>query len=127
MKKADWKKHERDVAARAGGRVTRGSGAVRPTGGTSRGTARGIGQTSADPGDVRDNEFIRECKATVRGSLSIQLKWLKGLVEQALVVNRRPILEIRFEQARPPVSQDWVLMPAEDFDELLERAGGKSG
>ena len=35
---------------------------------------------------------------------------------------RRPVLELRMEGAIPPMPTDWVLIPANDYDELLEEA-----
>lgn len=110
-KKADWQKHESDVEKRTGDRKTRGSGAGH--GATGQTLQRG----SVSPGD-NVGRFFRECKATRGKGISINGKWLEQLVEHALCMGRRPVLEIRLEGAQIPVPTDWVLIPAMDFDEL---------
>lgn len=109
-RRADWKQHEADVEKRTGDRRVRGSG--------------------NQPGRPMDctGKRGRECKAfrskhqiTGAGG-TIQGEWLLKLVEQALAMNLRPVMELRFERAQLPVPRDWVLLPAADYDELEERA-----
>lgn len=110
-KKANWRKHEADVEKRTGDRRTRGSGAGHGKTGQTR--RRG----SVNPGD-NVGKRLRECKATRGRGITINGDWLEQLIVQALSMNRRPVLEIRLEGATLPVPQDWVLIPASDYDEL---------
>ena len=113
--KANWKKHEADVEKRTGDRRSRGSGAGHGKTGQTRGRRRG----SVQPGDnvgIR----LRECKATKGAGITIKKQWLDQLIEQALNMGRRPVLEIRLEGATLPCPQDWVMIPALDYDEMME-------
>jgi len=103
-KKANWKKHEADCAARSGARRVKGSG-NRP----------------GNPGDLRGTKYLRESKATTKAGITISATWLRKLVDEATCVNKTPLFEIRLEGAETPVPTDWVLLPAVDFQELLER------
>lgn len=102
-RKADWKKHERDISKRSGDRQVTGSG-----------------NKPGRPGDAMGSKFIREGKSTKRASISISSKWMKKLVVQSLRMGRTPVFEIRLEGAEIPVPTDWVLIPAVDFQELTE-------
>lgn len=97
-------KHEKDVAARSGGRTVPGSGNIK-----------------GKPGDVRDATYLRECKATHGGGTQIEAKWLKKISLEALVTNQIPLLELRFEAQVPPCSKDWIMLPALEFQALLEK------
>ena len=44
---------------------------------------------------------------------------LAKIVEQAMALNKIPVMEICFEGQVIPVPNDWVLIPADDFDRLL--------
>jgi len=98
------KKHEKDVEARSGGKRTPGSGNIK-----------------GKPGDVTDNTFLHECKATHGGGTQIEAKWLKKISLEALVTGRIPLLELRFEAQEAPCSKDWVMLPAMEFQALLDR------
>jgi Holliday junction resolvase len=115
-KKANWRKHENDVAKRTGDQTNRSSGAGHGRTGQTR------ARRSVSPGDNMGTIHLRECKATRGGGITIKKEWLEQLIEQALRMGRRPVLEIRLEGATLPVPQDWVLIPALDFDEMNENA-----
>lgn len=97
-------RHEKDVAKRSGGRTTPGSGNI-----------PGI------PGDVSDDIFLRECKATTGGGTQIQAKWIKKISLEALVCKQIPLIELRFEGQMEPAQKDWVMLPAIEFQAILER------
>lgn len=118
-KKADWRSHEADVEKRTGDRRSRGSGAGHGKTGQTRGRTRATVQPADNVG-----KRLRECKATRGAGITIKKEWLSQLIEQALVMNRRPVLEIRLEGATLPVPVDWVLIPAMDYDELTEAYDG---
>lgn len=47
-------------------------------------------------------------------------KELAKIVRQALSLGRVPVMEICFEGQKLPVPNDWVLIPADDFDRLTK-------
>lgn len=102
-KKADWKRHERDISRRSGDRQVAGSG-----------------NKPGRPGDTMGARFIREGKSTKHASISISQEWMRKLIEQALRMGKVPLFEIRLEAAQVPVPTDWILLPADDFQELLD-------
>lgn len=104
--KANWKKHEKDIARRSGDRQVAGSG-----------------NQPGRPGDVMGPRFIRDGKATKYKSIAVTSKQMKTLVQQGLDMGRIPVFEIRLETATPPVPTDWILLPAPDFQEIIEKAG----
>ena len=103
----DWEQHEKDVAKRSGGRVTPGSGAV-----------------PGKPADTFDQEFLRDCKATKGAGITIKAKWLTQIAKQASPRGKTPLVELRLEGQEPPTPTDWVMIPAQDFEILLERLRG---
>jgi len=101
--KADWRQHEKDVAKRSGDRRVRGSG-----------------NQPGRPGDAIGGRFLREAKAVSGASLSIRAAWLRKLSEQALCMNKTPLFEIRLEGVEVPVPRDWILLPADAFQEIVD-------
>lgn len=97
-------KHEKDVAERSGGRRTPGSGNI-------------LGK----PGDVDDPKFRRECKATKGGGTQVQAEWIKKISTEALAINKIPLIELRFEGQEDPAPKDWVMLPAIEFQILLDK------
>ena len=95
--------HERDIAKRTGANRVRGSG-----------------NKPGRPADVKGRLFLREAKVTSGKGRSIKGEELAKIVEQALRVSRIPVLEVRFEGQKPPTPKDWVMLPASDFDALVE-------
>ena len=108
--RADWKKHEADVEKRSGDRRVPGSGNQpgRPM--------DNMGKRGRECKAFRSNEQITGAGGTIQGS------WLVRLVEQAMAMNKRPVMELRFERAKFPVPTDWILLPATDYQDLEERA-----
>ena len=100
----DWNKHENDVARRSGGQRRAASGAA-----------------PGKPGDTVDQDFLRECKATKGAGITIQGAWLKKITHEALPRGMTPLLEIRLDGQEPPTPTDWVLVPSQEFEILLER------
>jgi hypothetical protein len=97
-------KHEKDVAKRSGGRRVPGSGNI-------------LGM----PGDVADERFRRECKATHGGGTSIQAKWVKKISAEALAINKIPLIELRLEGQQEPTPKDWVMLPAHEFQNIMDK------
>lgn len=102
-----WRKHEADVAARTGDRLVTGSG-----------------NQPGKPGDTMGTDRIRQCKECRGAGISVSAKEVRKLVQQALDMNRRPIMEVRLLGAEFPVPQDWIFVPVADYDDLEERARG---
>jgi len=97
-------KHEKDVAERSGGKTTPGSGNI-------------VGR----PGDVKDDIFLRECKATHGSGTQLDGKWLQKISLEALVTKKIPLLELRLEGQKTPSHKDWVMIPAIEFQRIIEK------
>jgi len=108
--RADWKRHEKDIEKRTGDRRVPGSGNQPGNPGDN------VGKRQREAKAFRSKEQITGAGGTIQGS------WLVKLVEQARDMNRRPVMELRFERAKFPVPTDWVMLPAVDYDDLEERA-----
>ena len=104
----DWEKHENDVAKRSGGKRRAGSGAV-----------------PGKPADTFDQTYLRECKATKGKGITINGNWLAKIVREALPRGMTPLVELRLDGQAPPTPSDWVLIPAQEFEILLERLRGE--
>lgn len=99
--KVNWRKHEKDVVVRSGGRPQPGSG-----------------NKPGKPGDTTDQHYMRECKATKGAGITIKSEWLEKLVADAMARGMTPLVELRLDGQTPPVPTDWVLIPAVDFEAL---------
>ena len=104
----DWNKHESDVAKRSGGKRRAASGAA-----------------PGKPADTVDQVYLRECKATKGAGMSINGVWLAKIVREAMPRGMTPLIELRFAGQEPPTPTDWVMIPAQEFEILLERLGHK--
>jgi hypothetical protein len=100
------KKHEKETAQRTGGRRVPGSG-------------NQLGR----PGDVTGSEDLQELKATQKTDTRINLQWLRDVAYQAMTQGKEPIVNMRFAKLAPPCPTDWVLIPADVYNELKKRAG----
>jgi hypothetical protein len=100
----DWNKHENDVAKRSGGKRRAASGAA-----------------PGKPADTVDQHYLRECKATKGKGITINGRWLSKITGEALPRGMTPLLEIRVDGQEAPTPTDWVLIPAQEFEILLER------
>jgi hypothetical protein len=111
---ADWKGHERDVARLLGLDQTTSSG-----------------NRFHDPGDVVDrshslnNDFaiIADCKCTEKLSATVKLIVLNEWRERAAEMGKRFIMPLRFWPRGANRPSDFVLVPLDDFAELLHKAG----
>ena len=99
-------KHERSVAKRSGGRLVPGSG-----------NKPGL------PGDVGGRTYHRECKTTSKAGFVVSNVILTKVCKEAIAVDRVPLLEIELRGVKPPVPTQWVLIPAEVFEDFTGRAG----
>ena len=99
----DWKRHELDVEKRSGDRRRAASGAA-----------------PGKPGDNKGEEYLRECKSTKGAGMSINGKWLSKITNEALCLDKVPLIELRFDGQVEPTPTDWVMIPALEFEALLE-------
>lgn len=99
------KDHETSSAARSGKRRVPGSG-----------------NQPGRPGDISGVEDLGELKTTKKTDTRIQLSWLRKIAYEALTQGKQPMVELRFEKLTPPCPKEWVMIPADFFNELLRRA-----
>jgi|2_EtaG_2_1085320.scaffolds.fasta_scaffold27504_2 hypothetical protein len=97
--------HEKTSAKRAGKRRVPGSG-----------------NQPGRPGDVSGDKDLGELKTTKKTDTRIQLSWLRKIAYEALTQGKQPYIEMRFEKLEPPCPKEWVIVTADYFNELLERA-----
>lgn len=100
----DWKRHESDVEKRSGDRRRVASGAA-----------------PGKPGDNKGEEFLRECKSTRGAGMSLNGKWLSKITQEALCLGKTPLVELRFDGQTEPTPKDWVMIPALEFQDMVER------
>lgn len=91
--------------------------------------SKGSGNQWKDPMDGRTSRkhlkfaFAWDGKSTLAKSMSIPRTMLAKAVEQAL--GERPMIGVRFyRDEKLRVDEDWVLVKAEDFAEVLAAANG---
>lgn len=97
--------HENSSAARSGKRRVPGSG-----------------NQPGRPGDISGDEDLGELKTTQKTDTRIQLSWLRKIAYEALTQGKQPMIEFEFVRLTPPCPKKWVMIPAEYFDDLQERA-----
>jgi hypothetical protein len=100
--------HEKSSAKRAGKRRVPGSG-----------------NQQGRPGDVSGDEDLGELKTTKKTDTRIQLSWLRKIAYEALTQGKQPYVEMCFEKLEPPCPKEWVLVPADYFNKLRERANSE--
>jgi len=98
-------KHEKASAGRSGKRRVPGSG-------------NQLGR----PGDVQGDEDLSELKTTRKTDTRIQLKWLRKVAYEAMCLGKVPLVELQYDKLTPPCPKEWVLVPADYFNKLQERA-----
>ena len=99
------KHHEKETASRTGKRRVPGSG-----------------NQPGRPGDVSGAKDLGELKTTKKTDTRIQLKWLRKIAYEALTQGKQPMIELRFELLEPPCPKEWVMIPAEFYNKLMEQA-----
>jgi hypothetical protein len=110
-------KHEKESAARSGKRRTAGSG--------NQATwvrSWGSGKKSGRPADIVGDEDLGELKTTQKTDTRIQLSWLRKIAYEALTQGKQPMIEFEFDKLSPPCPKKWVMIPADYYDDLQERA-----
>lgn len=94
------RKQEKRGAHRFSGKVTPGSG-----------------NGEFAKGDVRTPHLLIEYKRTDKDSISLKADWLEKIREEAILDGRSPVMGIQVG------GQNWVLIPEDDYVELLESGG----
>lgn len=105
-------KQEKRGASQLGGRVRPGSGSMIAAKGDVR-TSTTAGQSMVASG------MLVEYKRTDKKSISVTVMMLEKIRREALLDGRRPRLGIELG------GRDWIMVPAEDYLELEERASGE--
>jgi hypothetical protein len=105
-------RHEAYLSEMFGGRITPGSG-----------------NQVANPGDVRQDRHVQEFsfafdgKSTRLASQSVPLSMLEKISYQSH--NDRPAIALRYYlDDRLLLTEDWILIRADDLKELLDKANG---
>lgn len=79
----------------------------------------GSGNQWMHKADVHTNDYIVECKSTVKKSYSIKEADFTKLYYQAIIENKIPLFEIEFSET----GRTLVLMDKNDFIPMKERIG----
>lgn len=115
--RSGWEAHERDLQQRLGLSATLNSG-----------------NKFFDSGDAVDNRHPSQSvypmwvdgKYTAAKSYSVKRDEIDGLRRRAEMLGKRFVLAIRFFDPRHPrLGADYVVLPLEDFEDLLVLAGAR--
>ncbi len=71
-------------------------------------------------GDVRTSMFLIEAKTTSNKSISVKKEWLEKIRREAIMDSRMPLLALEID------GLNCVILLEDDFDDLLERACGRT-
>lgn len=84
------------------------------------------GAMAGAKGDMATKDFLIEAKSTTNDSISIKHDWLGKISQEAMMEGRDPALSVRFTRAdgRAINYGDWMMIPRELFEELMEARGG---
>jgi len=82
------------------------------------------GALPGNRGDVKGIELLGECKRTDKKSISITIAYLEKITHEALAYDKIPAVAIEFGNTPKMVSKDWVMVPVEFMQELLEAYRG---
>ncbi|WP_062117227.1 hypothetical protein [Aureimonas sp. AU40] len=94
------RRHERDVAASIGGRLTAMSGA------------------GPEKGDVASQILVVECKSTSRASFAISPALMDRITSTAAQTSRRGVLHVRFVDASGRTLRQYGVVEADLLEDL---------
>ena len=77
----------------------------------------GSGAFAGHKGDVISDDFLVECKMTVKKSISLKSAWLAKIYREAVEKGKYPALHITVEES----GQDWIAVPLTVFESLLDK------
>lgn len=81
---------------------------------------RGSGASPWMKSDASSDRYQLECKQTAHASMTMQWEWLAKISMEAAGQGKTPGMHLRFLRDVPGVSQDWVMVPAREFERLLK-------
>jgi hypothetical protein len=65
-------------------------------------------------------QFVRECKATEKESMTIKRAWLEQVFRQAAQAGKEPLLVFAFKETREPgMDKEWAAIPLRLLTQLL--------
>lgn len=104
-KMAPGKAAEKKVTKRLGGKQTRASGA-----------------DPGDKGDVVLRDYLVEVKSTTKGTMKLDLGWLRKITMEAIAKGKTPALNVQFitSDGRPWRDGSWVMVPEDVFKEIAD-------
>lgn len=74
--------------------------------------------------DIPQPETIRaECKTTSTRTLEVETSWIRKIDREAREVRKTPALIMGFETIGAPCPKDWIAIPLEKLQALIEAAG----
>jgi hypothetical protein len=83
----------------------------------------GSGASLYARGDVKDDQYLWECKQTKHASLRVTWDWLAKITRQALAAGKRPALAIELRCQAPTdrmVETQWVVVPLSEWRRIQE-------
>lgn len=101
--KRAWKRTERRIAERIGGRRHGMSGAAVEL-----------------KGDLSNDVVLVESKSTAKASISLKQAWFEKINQEAIAVHKTPAVAVTFENMDKLADRDWILIPLRYFKELIE-------
>lgn len=80
----------------------------------------GSGSSKYAKGDVKQHDFLIECKSTQHHSLSVKQAWLKKISHEALALQKEPALSIEIHGDKDTITErDWIMIPLRVFKSLI--------
>ncbi len=73
-------------------------------------------------GDVTTEEFLIECKTTSKTQFPVKLAVLEKLTKEAMNARKIPLMQVDLDDESKGLNRSWVLIPKDEFLELVERA-----
>lgn len=70
----------------------------------------GSGAFAGLKGDVKQEDFLIECKRTDKKSISLTVKWLKKISMEALEAGKHPAMVLTLP-VDEPFDEDWLVIP----------------
>jgi hypothetical protein len=101
-----WKRQEKRVAVAVGGKRTIRSGAL-----------------PCIRGDVKNDNFLIECKSTDGAGIFVAKKWIEKISKEALGAKtggKIPAIALDFGNTKIGIEKDWVLVPMSVFVECIK-------
>lgn len=87
----------------------------------------GSGAIEGFKGDLYRDEYMIECKSTIKLTMGLKLEWLRKVAKEAREAGLRPALHLAFVQGNGAPVKDgtWIMMREVDFQQLMAEARGE--